>query len=60
MTRGPMAWVALALAALAAWALVTMDVRSDGSQATPPHEPIDEPSRAELERVLRDSREEAP
>ena len=48
---------AVALAAIAAWALATFEP-STGPPAAPTHGRIDDASRAELGRVLRDSREE--
>lgn len=50
---------AVVLAAIAAWALATFEP-STGTPAVPlpTHDRIDDASRAELGRVLRDSREE--
>ena len=56
MTRGRIVLLALVLAGLAVWALAGFPQRDQGRLAPPTHPDMDDASRAELERVLRDSR----
>ncbi len=55
MTRTRVTVVALVLACLAAWALSRWAALPTASSV--PHDPIDEESRAQLEQVLRESKE---
>ncbi len=49
---------AVALAAVAAWALATFEPSpQEPAAAVPTHDQIDDASRAELDQVLRDSRD---
>ncbi len=56
MSRARIVLIALGLAAAAAWALAGFPRQAPPE--TPLHDEIDDASREELERVLRESREE--
>ncbi|MAE93254.1 MAG: hypothetical protein QF410_13435 [Planctomycetota bacterium] len=56
MTRTRIVLGAIVLAVLAAWALARFPTREPETPATSPHAEIDDTSRAELERILRDSK----